>query len=235
YADIDQNAGRLQEALAALGPARARMPANGAPPAVLVVARTSVDTVKNSRPLGYLSAGFIGGTVRANFDFTFTLTNPHQQPGLAWIKLSEKGWKAAIALIESNSRLDVAEGQTQLVCSVDGWRLAFDKSTLTCAVGSGPGEALRRGLEFAKLVQPVSAHTADPWFDTMVELAVRVLQLIGFRRLELAADDSGGWHAFARLAAPELAARGARLQSLWSRYEGHELDWGTEAAEDAVQ
>lgn len=222
-----QNAARLHDALSAIVPPAPRPEASR----VLIVARVRLETVKLSRRLGYLTAGFADSVIKANLDFTLQLADA--KPALAQVQMSDKAWAALRACLGHQMQMDLAESTTHVDCRSAGWHVVIDKAALRCDVLALPGDELANALRVARSLSVRSAHQVDRWYETMVDLLVRLLMALGLNEHEFASEEGGGWRAYAQWAAPELAAAADRLQACWQAHARCELQWGSPTPEVA--
>ena len=224
----EHNAARLHEALTGLEPAAPRPDT----PRVLIVARARLETVKLSRRLGYLTAGFADSVIKANLDFTLQLAAAG--PALATVQMSEKAWALLKANLGRAVQMDLAESTTHMVCRSGGWHVVIDKAALRCDVLGLPDAELAAALHTTASLSVQSAHQVGRWYEAMVELLVRLLMELGLDDHEFASEEGGGWQAYARFADPELAACAERLDACWQAHADCELAWGAPAPEVAA-
>jgi hypothetical protein len=222
---LQDNAARLHAALSAAEPA----PARPHTPRVLIVARARLETVKLSRRLGYLTAGFADSVIQANLDFTLHVAAT--EPALAKIQMSEKGWASLKASVFRRVQMDLAESATHLVCRSGGWHVVIDKAGLCCRVIQLPDAGLAAALRVAKSLSTQSVHQVDRWYESAVELLVRLLTEFGLPGQEFASEEGGGWRAFARFADPGLETSAQQLQAFWQAHADCELAWGAPTSE----
>lgn len=227
--DLSENARRLHEALdtaqvPAVPERPAGMPANAADARVLIVARARLETVKLSRRMGYLTAGFADGVIKANLDFT--LKAVASGPVMVSVQMSKKGWDALQSNLSSQAQLDVAESERLMVCRMRGWHAVVDKQALRFDVLQLPDAALAQALRLTQTMSVQLVHQVDRWYDTMVELLARLLADFGLARQDFATEEAGGWAAFARVTDPALAMAAERLHELWQTHASCELLWG---------
>jgi hypothetical protein len=218
--DLARNAARLHKALDLN---REISPPNETP-RVLLVARARIESVKLSRRLGYLTAGFTDGLVKATLDMSLQ-SGP--APGVwARVQLSANGWQMLQRAVTQNPDLDVASNDTHLDCRFRGWHLLFNKAAVQLDVLQIPDPALTADLAVLHLLSVNAPQQVSRWYDIQVDLLTRLLRILGLDRVDFATEEGGGWRAFARHADPMLEQSMNQLERMWDRHGHCERDWG---------
>jgi len=181
-------------------------------PQFLMVGRIRNTVVKFARTVGYLLCHFHGTPQAWNFDVFLDRIDAGNST--IKLRLSEIGWRALIDHLHSSE--NAAFGAAADSWIVGSLSIVLDSSTSTCTIACPVyAERLLR-LERLAEIRGKNVYFDDCWFDENIGLLTAILQSIGFRDIQLAADASGGWDAFVDVAAPDLVERAAQLRKYWN-------------------
>lgn len=201
---------------------------HGRVPTVLIASRIKAEVPKLARTLGHLIGGFANGPLALNYDFR--LEDLESFEGPVTVTLSERARQVLDTLLLQDVDVDLDDYGSYTECRIREWKFRLYRGPHRVVVREGlPAGSLAALARVQALPRRPGSSGLSAWFDAHVDVLTRILHRLGFGRIHLAAEDEGGWQAFADNADPELAAMSARLAERWRRFQGRELSWGRPA------
>ncbi|MFL6628822.1 MAG: hypothetical protein ACJ8IK_09695 [Burkholderiaceae bacterium] len=224
--DTPSEVARLRTAILQWKPQDRRIQGNSkAAPPLLVAGRSKAEHIKFSRSRGYLVVGFAGSSLKLNYDFR--MEPLASTAGVLTLTLSARGAQALETALLSDVDFDVRGEDSLLDCQGGGFHVCFDRKSSVLRVLSGIDSKILTRLAALQEQHGAGDATAAVWYDAHVDVATRLLYRLGFHSMEFAADEEGGWREFAANANSGLMKAHRRLEDLWVKSHGNELDWPT--------
>jgi hypothetical protein len=188
------------------------------PPPVLIVGGTNSTTVKLSRTLSYLTAGFEGTRLKLNYDFFLVVCSDENSSLM--LHLSDPAWKAVQRLMAMDVDIDWIDENH---CRQDGMTIEKNEEDKTLRLIIPELSPLIQKVGHLRAIGDGYDELHRQMLDVNIEILTVVFKRLGFTELDLAADDPGwGWEGFARHAAPSLASAVQGLRKTWQEYRGNE-------------
>lgn len=180
---------------------------------ILLVSSCNSETIKTSRLLGYISAGFSNMNMDINFDVIYHGIKVGD--GYMHFSFSAPGFEAITKNLRANLDTDWIETGTLSICKFSNATLRFEKKMKTCDIEASALVETANEVEKIRLLLEHNPSQMDNWRDINIALLIDFFLLLGFSDIEFATETASGWTPYIKRIAPEVGDLESRLKQHW--------------------
>ena len=180
---------------------------------ILLVSSCNIETIKTSRLLGYINAGFSNMDMEINFDVFYHGIKVGD--GYMHFSFSNRGFEEITKNLRANLDTEWIETGTLSICKISNATLRFENKMRTCDIEAS--NLIETANEVEK-IRPLLKHNPSQivnWHDINIALLIEFFLLLGFSDIDFASDKDGGWTPYIKRIAPEVGDFERSLKQHW--------------------